>query len=93
MLDEFLEYHETPENDNFVADVIKGVRHQQRMRRLILTATGLVGACVGAVGMLMISDSINQLITDANVLPVSVALVGVAAFLAWLFQDEMTAVS
>ena len=61
------------------------------MRRLILTATGLVGASFGAVGMLMISDSINRLITATNVLPVSVALVGLVAFIAWLFQDEVAA--
>ena len=91
MLDEILEYHETPQDDNFVVGVIKRVQHQQRVRRLILTATGLVGASFGAVGMLMISDSVSQLITDANVLPASVALVGLAAFMAWLFQDEVVA--
>ena len=92
MLDEILEYHETPEDDNFVAGVIKRVQHQQRMRRLILTVTGLGGASFGAVGMLMISDSISRLITDTNMLPASVAVVGLAVFMAWLFQDEMTAV-
>ena len=92
MLDEILEYHETPQDDNFVAGVIKRVQHQQRVRKLILTATGLVGASFGAVGMLMISDSINRLITATNVLPVSVALVGLVAFMAWLFQDEVAAV-
>ena len=92
MLDEILEFHETPQDDNFVAGVMKRVRHQQRMRRLILTATGMVGASFGAVGILLISDSLNRLITDANVLPVSVTLVGLVAILAWLFQDEVAAV-
>ena len=92
MLDEILEFHETPQDDNFVAGVMKRVRHQQRMRRLILTATGMVGASFGAIGMLLISDSINRLITDTNVLPVSVTLVGLVAILAWLFQDEVAAV-
>ncbi len=92
MLDEILEYHETPEDDNFVAEVIKGVRRQQRIRRLILTVTGMVGASFGAVGVLMISDGINRLITDTNVLPASVAVVGLAAFMAWLFQDEVATV-
>ena len=92
MLDEILEYHETPQDDNFVAGVVKRVQRKQRVRRLILTATGLVGASFGAVGMLMISDSINRLITATNVLPVSVALVGLVAFMAWIFQDEVAAV-
>ena len=92
MLDEILEYHETPEDDNFVAGVMKRVRRQQRIRRLILTATGMIGAVFGATGVMMISDSISQLITNANVLPVSIALVGLAAFMAWVFQDEVAAV-
>jgi len=71
--------------------VIKGVQRQQRMRRLILTVTGLVGASFGVAGVMMISESVNRLITDANVLPVSVALVGLVAFMAWLFQDEVAA--
>ena len=91
MLDEILKYHETPQDDNFVAEVIKGVQRQQRMRKLILATTGMVGASFAAFGVLTISDSINQLITDTNVLPVSVAVVGLAAFLAWLFQDEVAA--
>lgn len=91
MLDEILKYNETPEDVDFVAGVIKRVQRKQRMRRLILAVTGLIGASFGALGMLMISDSINQLITDTNVLPVSVALVGLVAFMAWLFQDEVAA--
>ena len=92
MLDEMLKYHESPQDEDFVTGVIKGVQRQQRMRRLILTVTGVVGASFGATGMLMISDSVNRLITDANVLPVSVALVGLVVFMAWLFQDEVAAV-
>lgn len=92
MLDEILAYHETPEDEDFVTGVIKRVQHQKRVRRLILTTTGMVGAFFGALGMLMISDSINRLITDTNVLPASVALVGLVALMAWLFQDEVAAV-
>ena len=93
MLDEILKYHQTPEDDNFVAGVIKDVKRQQRLRKLILTTTGLTGAAFGAVGVLMISDGVSRYITDANLLPASVALVGLAAFMLWLFQDEVTAVS
>ena len=91
MLDEILKYHETPEDEYFVSDVMKGVEQQQRLRKLILTITGLTGAAFGAAGMLMISDSISQYITGTNVLPTSIALVGLTAFMVWLFQDEVTA--
>jgi ABC-type Fe3+-siderophore transport system permease subunit len=93
MLDEILEYHKTPEDSEFVAAVMKRVRRQQQLRRLILAATGLTGAVFGAMGVLMLSDSVGRLITEANVLPVSVALVGVAVFMAWLFRDEVVAVA
>ena len=88
MLDELLRYHETPQDDEFNAEVMKRVRHQQRRRRLILSSTGIVGGAFGAAGVLLISDSVSRLIADANVLPASIALVGVAVFLTWLFQDE-----
>jgi hypothetical protein len=93
MLDEILKYHQTPEDDKFVAGVIKDVKRQQRLRKLILTTTGLTGAAFGSVGVLMIFDGVSRYITDANLLPASVALVGLAAFMLWLFQDEVTAVS
>jgi uncharacterized membrane protein len=51
----------------------------------------MAGAAFGAVGVLMLSESVGQLITLSNVLPGSVALVGVAAFMAWLFRDEVVA--
>jgi len=89
MLDEILEYHETPENGDFVAGVMKRVRRQQQVRKLILTVTGFTGAAFGAAGVRMLSDSVGQLITGANVLPVSIALVGTAVFMAWLFRDEV----
>ncbi len=91
MLNEILEYHETVEDSDFVTGVMKRIRHQQRVRRLILTFTGIAGGAFGAFGVLKLSNSLGQLITEANVLPVSVALVGTAVFLAWLFQDEMSA--
>ena len=91
MLNDTLKYHETVEDSDFVTGVMKRIQHQQRVRRLILTVTGIAGGAFGAFGVLKLSGSVGQLITEANVLPVSVALVGTAVFLAWLFQDEMTA--
>ena len=91
MLDEILKYHDEPTHPDFVASVMKRVKRQQRVRKLILGVTGLVGGAFGAVGVLMLSNSLGQVITTANVLPASVALVGVAVFMAWLFQDELSA--
>jgi ABC-type Fe3+-siderophore transport system permease subunit len=91
MLDEILKYHDKPTEGDFVASVMKRVRRQQRVRKLILSVTGLVGATFGAFGMLMLSDSLGRLITAANVLPASLALIGAAVFMAWLFQDELSA--
>ena len=91
MLNETLKYRETVEDCDFVTGVMKRIQHQQRVRRLILTVTGIAGGAFGAFGVLKLSNSLGQFITKANALPVSVALVGAAAFLAWLFRDEMSA--
>jgi formate-dependent nitrite reductase membrane component NrfD len=91
MFNEILKYHETPQDSDFVIEVMKRIQHQQRVRRLILTVTGIAGGAFGAYGVLKLSNSLGQLITEANVLPVSVALIGTAVFLAWLFRDEMSA--
>jgi hypothetical protein len=93
MLDKILEYHETLKGSNFVIEVMKRVRRQQRVRKLILSVTGVVGGAFGAVGLLKLTGSVGQFITEANVLPVSLTLVGSAVFIAWLFRDEMTAIS
>jgi hypothetical protein len=91
MLNKILEYHESVEDSDFVISVMKRIQHQKRVRRLILTITGAAGGAFGAFGVLKLSGSVGQLVTEANVLPVSLALVGTVAFLAWLFRDEMTA--
>jgi hypothetical protein len=91
MLNKILEYHESVEDSGFVIGVMKRIQHQKHVRRLILTITGAAGGAFGAFGVLKLSGSVGQLVTEANVLPVSLALVGTVAFLAWLFRDEMTA--
>ena len=88
MLDELLTYHQTPKPDDFVADVMRGIKRQQRIRKLILTATGLVGAVFGAVGMLQLSEAFDRIFSEANMLPVSMVAVLSVAFLTWLLHDE-----
>ena len=69
MLDEILEYHETPQDDDFVAGVIKSVQRQQRMRRIILTVTGVVGASF-AIGADPIMAAMFLGFTFVNLAPV-----------------------
>jgi hypothetical protein len=91
MLDKILEYHETPQDSDFVTGVMKRIQHQQRMRKLILGSTGIAGAAFGLFGLLTLTDSLGRLFTATNMLPLSVSLVATAVFLAWLFQDELMA--
>ena len=88
MLDELLTYHQTPKPDDFVAGVMRSIKRQQRMRKLILTATGLVGAVFGAAGMLQLSEALERIFSEASLLPVSTAVVLSVAFLTWLLHDE-----
>ncbi len=87
MLDELLTYHQTPKPDDFVARVMRGIKRQQRMRKFILATTGLVGATFGAAGMLQLSQAFERIFSEANLLPVSTAVVLGVAFLTWLLHD------
>ena len=91
MLEDMLEYHQQPEDSRFVTAVMEGVKRQQRLRRLILTTTGIIGAAFGASGAIMLSEPIAHALGEMKLLPVSVAVLGALAFLAWVFQDETAA--
>ena len=91
MLDELLEYHETPESGDFTTQVMKRVQRQQRLRRAILWGSGLVGAAFGAMGVLTLSEPLGRVFENVGVLPVSVGVVAAMAFMVWLLQDEATA--
>ena len=88
MLDELLTYHQTPEPDDFVVNVMRGIKRQQRIRKFILSATGLVGAAFGVAGMLLLSDSFSHIFNGNNMLTVSVSVVVTLAFLTWLLNDD-----
>lgn len=91
MLEDLLEYHQSPEDSAFVAEVMQRVQRQQRIRRLILTATGVIGALFGAAGAVILAEPVAQAMVDTRLLPVSVAVVAGVVFLAWVFQDEISA--
>ena len=91
MLEDLLEYHQTPEDGACGTAVMHRVRRQKRLRRLILVATGVTGAIFGAAGVLILSEPLARASADIQLMPASVALVGGVAFFAWLFQDETSA--
>ncbi len=92
MLDKLLEYHQTPATDRFVSEVMEGIKRQQRMRQIILTAASVIGGSFGVAGAMLLSDPVGQLITQfsAGESPMSVglALMSAVAFLGWLLHDE-----
>jgi len=92
VLDELLEYHQTPAADTFVADVMKGIKRQQRLRQLILTGSSVIGGLFGVAGAMLLSDPVGQLITQFSVgdsvMSVGLALMSAVAFLGWLLHDE-----
>ena len=94
MLDQLLEYTDEPQADEFVSKVMLNVKRQQRTRKLILWVSGLIGALFGVTGAAMLSESISRFFTDAisatSALPVSLAIIGVLGFLAWLLNDDMS---
>lgn len=89
MLDQLLEYYETPETGEFVADVMKGVQREQRIRRLVLWGLGAVGAAFGVAGVMLLSEPFNRLFSGMEVLPVSLCVLGAVAVLGWLLHEEV----
>jgi hypothetical protein len=92
MLDDLLQYHELPEDDDFVAGVMQGVQRQQRTRRLILAGTGLLGAVFGVAGAVLLSDDIGQLISQAmtgkDAIYTGLTILAGMGVMGWLLHDE-----
>jgi hypothetical protein len=93
MLDELLQYHQTPETEPFVVDVMKNVERQHKTRKLILAGSGLIGGLFGVAGAMMLSDPIAHLIvqisSEGTAMPFGLATISVVAFLGWLLQDDI----
>jgi hypothetical protein len=94
-LGQLLEYSRAPQADAFVVDVMRGVKREQLLRRVILWAFGLVGALFGLIGAVMLSDSITRLFSFTLSLPatetmqVVLFVVGAAAFYTWFMNDDL----
>jgi hypothetical protein len=92
MLDELLEYHQTPSDDTFVVDVMKEIKQQQKTRKLILLGSSVIGGLFGIAGATLLSDPIASLVAQLAAsnaaLPLGLALMSTLAVLAWLLQDE-----
>jgi membrane associated rhomboid family serine protease len=88
MLDELLAYHETPEDGAFTARVMRGVRRQQRLRRLILWSFGAVGAAFGVAGATLLAEPLVRVLAGVNSLEAGVAVMAVVALVGWLLHEE-----
>ncbi len=95
-LEQLLEYSDTPQAEVFVANVMRGVQREQRTRKLILWAFGLVGTLFGLAGAVMLSDSITRLFTFARIMPAMetmqavLFIVAAAAFYLWFMNDDLS---
>lgn len=95
-LEQLLAYHQEPESSDFVASVMQDVRKEQRTRKVILWAFGLVGALFGLVGAVMLSGPIARLFTFSFSLPATettqfaLFIVAAAAFYTWFMNDELS---
>ena len=93
-LEELLAYGEPADNDDlFVVDVMRKVRRERRIRKLILTAFGGIGALFGIAGAVMLSDSIGRVFTEAipamTLAQIPLFAVGGIAFYLWFMNDDL----
>ena len=95
-LEQLLAYTEAPQSEAFVLDVMRSVKREQRIRKVILWVFGLVGAAFGLAGAVMLSGSISRLFTFTVELPametmqVTLFIVGAAAFYLWFMNDDFS---
>jgi len=95
-LEQLLEYSEAPQADAFVMNVMDGVRREQRTRKIILWAFGLIGALFGLLGAVMLSGPIGHLLTFGQAIPVmelmqaTLFVVAAAAFYLWFMNDDFS---
>jgi len=95
-LEQLLAYTEAPQPEAFVLDVMRSVKREQRIRKVILWVFGLVGAAFGLAGAVMLSGSISRLFTFTVELPametmqVTLFIVGAAAFYLWFMNDDFS---
>jgi len=98
-LEEWLNYPEAPRSEAFVIDVMQAVGREQRTRKLILWAFGLVGGVFGLLGAIMLSESINSLLPVLQSLPAMETMqatlftVGAAALYLWFMNDDWSTAS
>ena len=95
-LEQLLEYEEAPQNEAFVMNVMQGVRREQRTRKIILWAFGLVGALFGLLGAVMLSGPISRLLDFNTTFPAmesmqaALFIVGATAFYLWFMNDDFS---
>lgn len=92
-LEQLLQYSKEPDSGEFVADVMHGVQQERRIRRLILTVFGLVGAAFGVLGAYLLSDSITRFFTTLPITGTMQAALFVSAavaFYIWFMNDDFS---
>ncbi len=95
-LEQLLGYSEATQPEGFVIEVMRGVRREQRTRKVVLWAFGLVGALFGLAGAVMLSGPISHLFAFNLSLPAmetmqaALFIVGAVAFYLWFMNDDFS---
>lgn len=95
-LTDLMRYDEASHPEAFVMDVMRGIRREQRTRRVVLWSFGLVGALFGLSGATMLSGPVSRLFTFSLNLPAmetlqaSLLIAGAAAFYLWFMNDDFS---
>ena len=95
-LEQLLEYGEAPLPETFTMNVMRGVRREQRTRKIILWCFGLVGALFGITGALMLAGPLSELFTFSLAMPAmqtmqaTLFVVGAGAFYLWFMNDDFS---
>ena len=95
-LEQILAYPAESQSDSgiFVERVMKQVKREQRIRRLILFSFGLIGALFGLAGAMILSGQITWLFTEVlsgtMTMQLVLFLIAALAFYNWFMDDNLT---
>ena len=92
-LEQLLGHREELPADGFVSGVMAQVERYRRRRRLILWASGLLGAVFGLVGAASLADPIARLFTEmpaTGTMQAVLLAVAMIAFYGWFMNEDLS---
>lgn len=97
MIEKLLQYHQNLVSQEFIEKLLQRINYSFRLRHSILAVTSILGLIAGLVGFIKLWPANSEIyflnlnnagLGEHTLLAISLSIVGLLAFIAWLFNDE-----